>query len=352
MISKMKTKIITLLCVIALIILQATTAGAWPLLPVADAGSDQTVAINTTVYFDGSGSYDPDNTDIIDIYEWDLGSGASPAIGYGVNPSCTYSTAGVKTVTLLVIDDESQTDQDTCTITVFNVAQSPAKLWWFNGQDPANYAIEVTLTAQGATTGTFKWDVVAGTDKVDFENNSDTITKDNNNTVTVKSTAKSTAANDVTINFTYNGKFICSHHLSVYAPDSLNHISDVDNSDATWGYDCKIHYSIRDQFGNNLPNNVEINEKWTTGVVADYACMDWRRGSEGSATVSPTNWYDHIQGETSTHTPTPQNPQSPLGSTKVYHWGQAWYVGSLTIGDGKHVQTNTLQKYQDHARHE
>jgi len=114
----MKTKIITLLCVIALIILQASTARAWPLLPVADAGSDQTVGIGTTVNFDGSGSYDPDGGDIV-AYSWEFGSDAYDISGADTaTPSCRFKATGGKTITLYVTDDEIQMDQDSCTITV------------------------------------------------------------------------------------------------------------------------------------------------------------------------------------------------------------------------------------------
>jgi len=49
----------------------------------------------------------------------------------------------------------------------------------------------------------------------------------------------------------------------------------------------------------------------------------------------------------------PQNPQTQLGTTAVYHWDGEWSVGSADPSGGKgvRVQTNTWQKYQDHARH-
>ena len=136
------------------------------------------------------------------------------------------------------------------------------------------------------------------------------------------------------------------------SPGSLNHLSNVDNSDATWGYDCKIHYKLLDQFATTLPNNIEVNENWTGNVVADYQGMNWRRGSPNGTTVNPNDFYDDIQGETSDKTPTPQNPQSPLGTTKVYHWPSEINAGSTTIGSGVEVKSYTNQKYRDHARHE
>jgi hypothetical protein len=81
--------------------------------PVADAGADQTVLVNQTVYFDGSGSYDNDGS-IVD-YSWDFGDGN---YALGVNPDHIYSGPGVYTVTLTVTDDDDDTDQDSCMITV------------------------------------------------------------------------------------------------------------------------------------------------------------------------------------------------------------------------------------------
>ena len=49
-------------------------------------------------------------------------------------------------------------------------------------------------------------------------------------------------------------------------------------------------------------------------------------------------------------TPTPSPPQSPRSPTKVVHLGQEFWVGSGTNGQGARVQTDTLQKYIDHAR--
>jgi hypothetical protein len=61
---------------------------------------------------------------------------------------------------------------------------------------------------------------------------------------------------------------------------------------------------------------------------------------------------DVITGQRFLQTPTPQFPQSPPGSTRVHHWGQEIYVGRTTVGAGRRVQSNTHQKYRDHAAHE
>ena len=93
-----------------------------PFGPVAHAGSDQTVSVKTKVYFDGSGSTDPDGGNL--YYSWAFGAGAKPATGRGVKPSCTYTTTGDKTVRLTVRDTDNNVASDTVTITVEPVAEA------------------------------------------------------------------------------------------------------------------------------------------------------------------------------------------------------------------------------------
>jgi hypothetical protein len=90
--------------------------------------------------------------------------------------------------------------------------------------------------------------------------------------------------------------------------------------------------SVDDYIGNNWPPYVEENPYLTTdGTFSDYICMDSTPGLL---------------------TPPSLPPQSPLSSVKMDHAMQAWYVGSATGGgSGVQVQSNTLQRYQDHGRH-
>lgn len=81
--------------------------------PVAEAGPDQRTSVNENVYFDGSGSSDPDGS--IENYNWRFGDGASAS---GINVSHIYSSEGVYIVTLTVIDDEGATASDTRRITI------------------------------------------------------------------------------------------------------------------------------------------------------------------------------------------------------------------------------------------
>ncbi len=122
------------------------TISVLPLPPVADAGENQTVALNTTegdngvattnvtVNFDGSGSYDPDDSGdstVIDKgitgWKWEFTDG-NPAAAGTKTPSTTYTTAGDKTVTLTVTDNEGNTGSTTCTVTAFGLVISSTTL--------------------------------------------------------------------------------------------------------------------------------------------------------------------------------------------------------------------------------
>jgi len=92
--------------------------------PLADAGLDQTVPLETTVYLDGGGSVAPDGT-LVD-YEWEIerpdGTTAMPdCIGATcVRASFLPSQVGVYDVTLTVTDGSGRTAQDTLYVTVTN----------------------------------------------------------------------------------------------------------------------------------------------------------------------------------------------------------------------------------------
>ena len=91
--------------------------------PVADAGPEQTVNVETTVNFDAGGS--TDNVDVVS-YEWDFGDGTT---GTGKTTTHTYKETGTYTVTLKVRDASENTDT-----TSINVSVQPPPIWtqtWF-----------------------------------------------------------------------------------------------------------------------------------------------------------------------------------------------------------------------------
>ena len=83
--------------------------------PLADAGLDQEVGVNTTVQLDGTGSSHPDGT--IDGYEWSI---ETPA-GARTTPACTDcgrtsfrpTEPGRYNVTVIVTDSEGRSEADT-----------------------------------------------------------------------------------------------------------------------------------------------------------------------------------------------------------------------------------------------
>jgi len=91
--------------------------------PVADAGPEQTVNVETTVNFDAGDS--TDNVDVVS-FEWDFGDGTT---GTGKTTTHTYKETGTYTVTLKVRDAAENTDTTSITVSV----QTPP-IWtqtWF-----------------------------------------------------------------------------------------------------------------------------------------------------------------------------------------------------------------------------
>jgi mono/diheme cytochrome c family protein len=89
-------------------------------LPIADAGADQTVSVNTSVRLDGSASSDADNDAL--TYAWSFaslpaGSQAVLSDPTAVNPSFSADQAGIYVVQLIVNDGVADSAPDTVTIT-------------------------------------------------------------------------------------------------------------------------------------------------------------------------------------------------------------------------------------------
>ncbi len=240
-----------------------------------------------------------------------------------------------------------------CTVDVGGIYQG-GDLWWFNGENPDNYAIQVTLLAPELSTGTFEWSITAGSGKITFNNggaDSDTITATDDNTVIMKSTAKSgSTPGDVTVQLEHDGTVKDTIDTEVYAPNSLVHSSDT-HSPFYNGYASLIAYTLKDQFGDVMPYSIESNEDFTTSDDTDYPGGDnWGMPSEASFSPLPSAWGDLIRMSGTPRTPELQNPCS--GSTKVDHYEGDFYIGSLTTGNGVNVKSLKWQRYRDHGEHE
>ena len=88
--------------------------------PVAVAGENQNVMIDTPVTLDGSGSFDPDSPGVELTYQWELVDESSnplddPSIA---TPSFTPDREGEYVFRLTVSDGELQSESDTVTVTV------------------------------------------------------------------------------------------------------------------------------------------------------------------------------------------------------------------------------------------
>ncbi len=136
------------------------------MLPIADAGDDRTDGLceNTTwaevgVWFDGSGSYDPDNPHDntggnyrgIVSWHWDFGDGNESD---GLWVWHNYSVDGNYTVELTVTDVDGATDTDTCIVTIL----PPEPLFADAGPDQwVGIGAEVRFDGSGSTGCIDKW---------------------------------------------------------------------------------------------------------------------------------------------------------------------------------------------------
>lgn len=231
------------------------------------------------------------------------------------------------------------------------IISGPPTLWWFNGlgSGVSGYATQITLTANSEGLGTsYQWSVASGSDKISLPTST-------SSTVQVTGTGQSRAANDASVTVTVGGVTSAPFKLTVRAPYTLgtdpNNPAPVYSSDGTYVWSVQIPYRVLDNLLTPMPNPVSINENWTTPVANDYLNTNWRQGAAGCATLGSGGAFaDLIEGETPDRTPTPvYNPQE--NGLAVQHWGQEWRVGTCAIGSGPRVQTDTLQKYTDHAAH-
>lgn len=229
----------------------------------------------------------------------------------------------------------------------------PNTLWWFNGLGAgvSGYANQITLTAYSAGTGTsYQWAITAGSDKVSLSTGTSA-------TVQVTSIGQSRTANDVSITVTAGGMTSSPFKLTVHAPYTLGqdpaHTTPVYAQDSQYVWNITIYYQILDNLLTPMPATVPANEHWTSAPHPDYTNEDWDLGAEECGTTpssAPAEIWDYIQGSYVGHYP-PAVYNTQQNGPAVVDWGQEIRVGTCTIGAGPRFQTDTHQKYTDHAAH-
>src|SRR5258708_1423156 len=227
----------------------------------------------------------------------------------------------------------------------------PNTLWWFKGlaAGVSGYVTQITLTASSNGNGTsYQWAITAGSDKVSLSTSTSA-------TVQVTGIGQSKNANDVSITVTVGGQPSDPFYLTVRAPYTFGtdpaHPKPAYLSDNTYVWQTDVYNIVLDNLLTPLPTTVSVNEQWTTAVVPDYSGTNWRQpapNSTGCVAITNAELIDGIFGEVSSRIPTPVYNVNQNG-TAVQHWGQEWRIGTCTTGAGPRVETNTLQKYTDHA---
>jgi hypothetical protein len=235
-------------------------------------------------------------------------------------------------------------------------------LWWFCGERPAGFSTTALLRATGFGDPTqLHWRITRGASKVAFAGAA------TGEEVTVRSTAGSTRADDVTIEVregTGAGAPTFSGNLTVRKPHRLMHRSDTDHAACpTWAatacgtcpaYWTEVNYRVVDNVGGTIVG-ATVNENFPGGTAktndqpndwtspAAFITVPFWRNTNGTF---PDNWFKFCG------TPSPVAPGAPGAGTGVDRIAHEFYVGSETPGRGCRVQTHTAHRYLGFTRHE
>ncbi len=159
-------------------------------LPIANAGPDQTVTAGATVQFNGSQSSDPDGS--IASFSWSNGL-------TGAQPSLRYDLPGSYEVRLTVTDNKGGSSSDVMQLTVQAADNSFTKVWpsvalrgTFNawGSSPMSLVANNLWQLDANFTGssrTFKFDLYSNWSENYGDNNSDGIAERSGNNINVPS---------------------------------------------------------------------------------------------------------------------------------------------------------------------
>lgn len=243
-------------------------------------------------------------------------------------------------------------------------------LWYFGGgvPTPSGFTLgstNATLTANGASSGTFQW-TSSDTTKLLLEGNTGTVTKTNVNTVGIISSGYSTSLHDVTVQllFTPSGGSqlpAVNWTLSIDSPYKLatngamppdrgvSTCTTPPSPSGTNGYESLVPYKIISFFNLQITH---IGFYEILGQPSNNVTNNWGSPTPGGFITNDGTFVDQLCIAGS-YNPQPLIPQSPLTSNLIQQIPQAWVVGTSDPNSGKgiEVQTDTQNHYIDHARH-
>jgi hypothetical protein len=131
--------------------------------------------------------------------------------------------------------------------------------------------------------------------------------------------------------------------------DEADVFGDCTGTTGTAGYKSTINYEVRSFF------NVSFYPFYFNETFADvtdvYIGNDWPDYQPIPNTAIVSGFADGICFADPTHTPRPTVPQMPLSTTQIDFGLQGWSIGSLQTGGGILIQTDTLNRFIDHATH-
>ena len=338
-------------------LVDASAAVAEPVnqAPVADAGEDQTVAINRTVTLDGSGSSDPDGDAL--TYAWTAPVGVTLSATDIANPTFTPTSAGTYNFTLTVTDEEGLYATDDVVITVQENHTPVADA----GEDQTAVAgREVTLDGSGSSDAdddslTYSWTQASGPASVTLSDitavsptfTTPATTGDYTFSLTVNDGTISSSADTVTVTVEANQPPTQpTVSISPAAPVTTDDLV-CTSSDSTDANGDTVTYSYE-----WYKDSVEQTGLTTDTIAASYTS----RGETWTCTVTPNDGYADGTADSDEVTILNSAPVANAGSDQsvsinatvtlngsassdadsdslTYSWSQASGTASVTLSD-------------------
>jgi hypothetical protein len=143
----------------------------------------------------------------------------------------------------------------------------------------------------------------------------------------VTSAGWSSTPGDVSVMVTVNALRSTPYVLTLRGPKTRQAAGATDSCDSTYGYLSIVDYtivdsSIMDNLGSELPSVVRVNEASMSSAQcgSSYPSCNWIRGPATGYTTdhsTPSQFGDHIQGQTSSETPRPVAPSGAYGRCAI-----------------------------------